>query len=368
VSQIDGPKAESDSRFADEPTAQTTAEGPAKRENAHDFAARMRLFWNRGGPVLLGLWLGGALLCGLVAAARIVRFERMLRGTLPASGRLERLATEIAGKLGVRRVPDVRYAECVEVPLLWCAGRRPTIVLPVRLLRQLDDAQAGMILAHELAHLRRRDHWVRGVELIVSAIYWWNPLVWVIRRQIHQAEDLCCDAWVRWALPDCTRRYAEVVLKTAESLGASQVGARLLPASPFLHSLSLKARIEMILEGRFAPRVSRRPMFAIALLALLVLPSFVETATTQARAGSKDEEALTATELRGALERIVRKLENCHIVAVNRGNQDFMLNPGYKPGPVTFWDIWLSGQHAQYRLIPVPDGQRAILCGPIPAR
>ena len=60
----------------------------------------------------------------------------------------------------------------------------------------------AMILAHELAHLRRRDHWVRAVELIVSTVYWWNPLVWVIRRQIHQAEDLCCDAWVRWAFPE----------------------------------------------------------------------------------------------------------------------------------------------------------------------
>ena len=53
-------------------------------------------------------------------------------------------------------------------------------------------------------------------------------------------------------VPDRTNRYAEVVLKTAESLIASKVGARLLPASPFLHSLSLKARIEMILESRFA--------------------------------------------------------------------------------------------------------------------
>ena len=104
----------------------------------------------------------------------------------------------------------------------------------MRLLRQLDDQSSALILAHELAHLRRRDHWVRAVELIVSTVYWWNPLVWVIRRQIHQAEDLCCDAWVRWAFPDCTKRYAEVVLKTAESLNASQVGARLLPASPFL--------------------------------------------------------------------------------------------------------------------------------------
>ena len=238
---------------------------------------------------MLWLWLGGAALWALVAATRIVRFERLLRGTLPAPTRLQRLAFEVAGKLGVRRVPDVRYADCVDVPLVWCAGRRPTIVLPIRLSRQLDDQQFGMILAHELAHLRRRDHWVRGVELIVSVIYWWNPLLWAIRRQIHHAEDLCCDAWVRYAFPDCTKRYAEVVFKAAESSLASKVGARLLPASSFLHSLSLKARIEMILESRFAPNVSPRSMFVIALLALFVWPSFVPTTKAETAAGSNSK-------------------------------------------------------------------------------
>ena len=243
---------------------------------------------------VIGFWLGaGASSCALVAATRIVRFERCLRDTLPAPERLQRLALEIAGKLGVRRVPDLRYVDCVDIPLLWCAGRRPTVVLPMRLLRELDDQQAAMILAHELAHLRRRDHWVRDVELIVSTIYWWNPLVWVIRRWIHQAEDLCCDAWVRWAFPDCTKRYAELVLRAAESLNASRIAARLVPASPFLHSLSLKARIEMILESRFAPRVTTRSTFVLALLAFFVLPSFVQTTKTDAWAGSTDE-ALTA--------------------------------------------------------------------------
>ena len=62
--------------------------------------------WDRARPVLFWFWLGGATLCALVAAARIVRFERLLRGTLPASEQLKRLALEIAGKLGIRRVPD----------------------------------------------------------------------------------------------------------------------------------------------------------------------------------------------------------------------------------------------------------------------
>ena len=289
VSRIEGQESESHSRFVDWPAARTTAQASATSVKEHEFTASLPSIWKRWQPVLIGFWLVGAVVCAVVAATRIVRFERLLRDTLPASERLQRLAHEIAGKLGIRREPDLRYVECALVPLLWCAGRRPTVVLPTRLLRGLDEQQAAMILAHELAHLRRRDHWVRAVELIVSTVYWWNPLVWVIRRRIHHAEDLCCDAWVRWAFPDCTKRYAELVLRTAESLNASRAGLRLLPASPFLHSLSLKARIEMILESRFAPCVSMKSMFVIALMALLVLPSFVQTTKTEARAGSIDE-------------------------------------------------------------------------------
>jgi beta-lactamase regulating signal transducer with metallopeptidase domain len=276
-------------RFVVRPTARTTAWAATVRARANHVAVRIQPIWNQGRSVLLGCWFGGAVLCALVVAMRIVRFERFLQGTLPASERLQRLAIDIARKLDVRDVPNVRYMDGVEVPFVWCAGHRPTIVLPMRLLCNLDDQSTALILAHELAHLRRHDHWVRAVEMIVSTFYWWNPLVWAIRGQIHQAEDLCCDAWVLRAFPGCAKRYAELVLETAESLNVSQVGERLLPASPFLRSLSLKARIEMILESRFAPSVSTRSMVAIALLAFLVLPSFVQTSMTAAWAGPSDE-------------------------------------------------------------------------------
>ena len=158
----------------------------------------------------------------------------------------------------------------------------------MRLLSRLDEQSSALILAHELAHLRRRDHLVRVVELIVSTIYWWNPLVGFLRRQIHESEELCCDAWVRSAFPDCAKSYAKILLKTAESLSTSQLGGSLLPATPFLRSLSLKARIEMILESRFAPCVSTRSRFMIALLALFILAPFVFVAPRVTRASSDD--------------------------------------------------------------------------------
>jgi beta-lactamase regulating signal transducer with metallopeptidase domain len=152
--RIEGQKAESHPRVVDRPTARTTAQASATSVKEYDFAASVRRFWKRGRLVLFWSWLGGATLCALVAATRIVRFECLLRDTLPASERLQRIAFEIAGKLGVRRVPDVRYVECVEVPFVWCAGRRPTIVLPMPLFCQLDDRSSALVLTHELAHLR----------------------------------------------------------------------------------------------------------------------------------------------------------------------------------------------------------------------
>jgi beta-lactamase regulating signal transducer with metallopeptidase domain len=285
--------AEGQPRFANRPAARTFAAEPAASVKEPDSADSLRSRFSGGPRVLFCSWLGGAALCALVAVTRVVRFERRLRDTPRASERLQKLALDTATRLGVRHVPDIRYAVDLEIPLLWCAGRRPTIVLPKRLVRDLDEQSAALILAHELAHLRRRDHWVRVVELIVTFAYWWNPLVWVVRRQIHEAEELCCDAWVRWAFPDCAARYAEVVLQIAESLCGSQVDTRLLLASPLLRSLTLKARIEMLLERRFLPRVSRRSLFVMGLLALVVLPLSVQTTKTQAAADSKEESSAT---------------------------------------------------------------------------
>jgi beta-lactamase regulating signal transducer with metallopeptidase domain/Leucine-rich repeat (LRR) protein len=246
-------------------------------------ADSVQSFWGVAKRILLSLWLGGALVCAFVSLKRIVRFETMLKATQPASERLQRVAREIADKFHVRRLPDVRSIEWIDVPLLWCAGRRPTIVLPVRLTAEFGEEQSAMILAHEMAHLRRRDHWVRVAELIVSAVYWWNPLVWLIRRQIHAAEELCCDAWVRLAFPNREKAYAEALLKAAELTNSPRPSLCVLPVSPFLGSLSLKARIEMILKNRITPSVSAKSMAAIAVAALLVLPSFVQTIQAEAR-------------------------------------------------------------------------------------
>jgi beta-lactamase regulating signal transducer with metallopeptidase domain len=277
-----------DSTLTDSVTVPIDTAEPTSFPATGGLAESFSQIWNWAGPVLFSGWLVGAATVAWLYGRRIVRFERLIRDTLPSPAHLQRLAHEIAAKIGVKRLPRICYADSIEIPLVWSAGRLPTIVLPRRLFRQLDSQAAGMILAHELAHVRRRDHWVRAVELIVGVVYWWNPLVWFIRSRIHETEDQCCDAWVRCAFPESARHYAEMLLNTAETLSDSRAGAMLPAASPLFHSFSLKARIEMILRVPFTPHVSARSLLVVALFAPLVVSSFLPLSKTAAQAGTND--------------------------------------------------------------------------------
>ena len=85
----------------------------------------------------------------------------------------------------------------------------PHLVLPEELWGRLDAAQQDAVLAHELAHLKRRDHWVRRLEALACGLYWWDPVAWWAHREVERAEERCCDAWVLWALPAAAEAYAE---------------------------------------------------------------------------------------------------------------------------------------------------------------
>src|SRR5437773_1721665 len=103
---------------------------------------------------------------------------------------------------------QTRTARRAHPPLCGPAPRRPW----------RRPAARATLIAHELAHYRRGDHWVRVFELVVSGIFWWNPVVWWARRQIEIAEEECCDAWVIEQFPDTPRWYAEALLETIDFL------------------------------------------------------------------------------------------------------------------------------------------------------
>src|SRR5207245_2340748 len=129
-------------------------------------------------PVAAALWLGGSVVWVVVAGRRLQRFRRLLRFARPAPAALQDHARTLAARLGLARCPGVWFLPGPLSPMLWALGGPPRLLLPESLWGRLTEGQRDALLAHELAHLRRRDHWVRGLELAVAGLYWWHPVAW----------------------------------------------------------------------------------------------------------------------------------------------------------------------------------------------
>ncbi|MCI0456674.1 MAG: M48 family metalloprotease [Gemmataceae bacterium] len=251
-----------------EPAAQARAEAePLLARRARGNAGDELPWWQLVGA----LWLAGSVCWFGVAGARIRAFRNLLNHAQAAPEELQTQAEELATRLGLRRCPQVWLVPGVLAPMLWAVGRAPRLLLPEDLLGRLDEAQRATLLAHELAHLRRRDHWVRMLELLVLGLYWWFPLVWWARRELREAEEECCDAWVVWALPEAPRTYATALVETLDFLA----GAR--PALPPVASgigqvTQLRRRLTMIMRGNTPRALTGAGVLGLLGLAAVLLP------------------------------------------------------------------------------------------------
>jgi beta-lactamase regulating signal transducer with metallopeptidase domain len=252
-------------------------------------------------------WAAGALAVALLAWRRSRRFRALLAGASPAPADLRAEAARLGRVMGLAASPELRLVDAPVAPMLY-GLRRPSLLLPRPLFQQLGPASRRTILAHELAHARRRDYLVRGLELVCTAAYWWLPTMPWLRRLLHRAEEQCCDAWVTWALPGQARTYADALLSTIDYLADAP---RLAPAiacgaGPFD---DVKRRLTMIMTQSTPRRLSAGGRLAVATAAaffLPTLPTFAQGVERDRRAEGR-EQADARKEL-DALRREVRDL------------------------------------------------------------
>jgi beta-lactamase regulating signal transducer with metallopeptidase domain len=232
-------------------------------------------------------------------------------------------------RVGFRRaLPRRRIAGSARAALLDCvvsqAGLRvalrcsvsDAIVAPVALGRdevclvaglRLGDAQLEAVLAHEIAHLARRDpRWFAVVDATV-AVLWLQPLNWIARRQLRElAEFLCDDAVVRQT--GARRPSAESLLELAVRLRgcASSVAAVGVAdgASPFVR------RAARLLDGEAVVATAReRPVVGVVSVAGLAATSAFAPAAPVRRLAAPagalvEEEVLVLRPLAGGVDTV----------------------------------------------------------------
>jgi beta-lactamase regulating signal transducer with metallopeptidase domain len=219
------------------------------------------------------VWVVGSALVLVASLLRIRRFDRLLRRTsAPAPAWVVAVATGIARELGLRSVPVIDLSSARISPMTWWAGRRVRIVIPRMLAEGIPTDDLRLVLAHELAHVRRRDHFIRWLEWIARVVAWWNPVVWWAQRRLREAEELSCDALVLDRLDAGPRRYAGALLAAIELLvgpGAWQPAL----ATGMGAASTLERRFHRIVTGEHDLRAPTwlRAGLAVATVGLLML-------------------------------------------------------------------------------------------------
>ena len=157
----------------------------------------------------------------------------------------------------------IRLLACDEAssPLSW-GLRRPVILLDRDTLRTPEEADA--ILAHEVAHVARRDWPSLILSRLAVALFWFNPLVWRLDREVAQQAEEAADSDAAATVEPA--RYAQTLLDWARLSGASALPANAIAAG----EPGLSRRVKAILDGR----VARRSGSAWAVAAMLGCAAF----------------------------------------------------------------------------------------------
>ena len=130
----------------------------------------------------------------------------LLVHALVSAGKLKRkLATAILLR------DDIYESEFVDSPFVFGVVK-PNIYLPMH----MDEGTAAYVIAHERAHLARRDHWWKVLGYLVLALHWFNPLVWVAYILFCRDIELACDEKVVKGLDGAARAdYSQALLSCA---------------------------------------------------------------------------------------------------------------------------------------------------------
>ncbi|HET6524691.1 M56 family metallopeptidase [Sphingopyxis sp.] len=238
------------------------------------------LDWSALAPFLYLVPL--VLLCGVMALAVVRLFAMRGRAEILIEGSWLSALAEAQRRMGFKHGTALLVSKELRSPISW-GVLRPTIVLSPKAVAAAGEAEA--IIAHELAHVARLD-WAKLLGARVAcAVFWFNPLVWVLARESHQLREEAADDAVLMADIDGPD-YATLLVGAArhDNQGTLLAAHGVAPGKD-----SLKRRITRVLDGslRRGPASASWMLMSLVVLAGVTAPlaAFSATAKPEAAAG-----------------------------------------------------------------------------------
>jgi len=279
------------------------------------------------GTLVTGPALSIAALCGIaylvivggITVLRIgsyIRFARRCRALPSVDENARRLVDAVCARHGVRRLADVRISGDVAAPFI-LGGLRPLLVLSPR-QTQPDELEA--VVLHEIAHLRRRDMFVRYLQWFAGTLLFFWPVVAWVNRRIDLAREHACDDWALRHGSLSAGDYARCLLRALHRPEPIRLAYR--PASMARNLQSVERRIDMIMDS---PR--QRSIRSLSLPAVLALGAWCAFALTGAKAEETKKTEPTAAQTDGETTKTTQTVsKEVRVIAV--AGDDVDVQPG----------------------------------------
>lgn len=215
------------------------------------------------------LWLAGVTVVSIRTLAAWRRLDSLRRAAdMHGAASLDPLVARLRLLFGLRRRVAIGLSASIASPMV-IGWLKPLILLPPALAARLPQQHLEMIIAHELAHLRRNDHWINLFQVATETLMFYHPVVAMVSHRIRIERESACDDLAVSA----TRRRLDYV----EMLAALEKQRHAGPAIALgIHDGQMLARIQRLVErnepGKARGAVIPALIAAVAMIALAISP------------------------------------------------------------------------------------------------
>jgi TonB family protein len=193
--------------------------------------------------VLLFIWVGGVSLSLAALFIGLRRLSRLTRGArrVTSGPWMDCIAT-LSARHGVARPVAICMIDRPALLLVW-GWRYPILIIPALSTSWPADRIAAVV-HHELAHIQRADWITQLLSELVRAVYWFNPLVWLVCSRLRAECEVATDDQVLAHRPEGTS-YAAHIVEIARDLNTRSW----LPAPAIVRASTLERRIRAMLDS-----------------------------------------------------------------------------------------------------------------------
>ncbi|MGA9671941.1 MAG: M56 family metallopeptidase [Terracidiphilus sp.] len=222
-------------------------------------------------PLIDVLWLIGVIALSVRSLGGWWLIQRLrATATVEAPAAVQASFKRISNALGLRRPVLLRITSAIAGPVT-VGALRSLVLLPLTAATSLSPDELEVVLAHELAHVRRADFFWNLLQTLVETLFFFHPAVWWIGARIRHERELCCDDLALQVCPN-PMVYAHALFHLEEQRSRQLNLAMALDGHQ--SSQTLRMRIARIL-GEPASWSANRPLrpfsLAAACAALIVL-------------------------------------------------------------------------------------------------